>query len=57
MGKNDRIAGMAARDIRLAYSLEEMFESALGTDGEVYVLRVRSEAGWPKDWPKTIEIE
>ena len=42
---------MTARDIRLAYALEELFESALAAGGREYVPLVRPEA----DRPKTVE--
>jgi len=42
---------VTARDIRLAYALEELFESALAAGGREYVPLVRPEA----DRPKTVE--
>jgi hypothetical protein len=49
--KDDKTQGVTARDIRLAYALEGLFESALAAGEEVYVPRVRPEA----DRPKTVE--
>jgi hypothetical protein len=43
--------GVTARDIRLAYALEKLFESALAASGEDYVPRLRPEA----DRPRTLE--
>lgn len=52
MGEMDeKTPGVTARDIRLAYALEELFESALAADGREYVPLVRPEA----DRPKTVE--
>jgi hypothetical protein len=52
-GKNGNIKtqGVTARDIRLAYALEKLFERALAESGGVYDPRLRPEA----DRPKTIE--
>lgn len=51
-GTNDeKIQGVTARDIRLAYALEKFFESALAAGGREYVPLVRPEA----DRPKTVE--
>lgn len=47
----EKIQGVTARDIRLAYALEGIFESALAASGGEYVPRVRPEA----DRPKTAE--
>ena len=49
--KDERTQGVTARDIRLAYALEELSESALAAGGREYVLLVRPEA----DRPKTVE--
>jgi hypothetical protein len=49
--KGDKRQGVTARDIRLAYALEGLFESAMVAGGEVYVPRVRPEA----DRPRTVE--
>jgi hypothetical protein len=49
--EDDKTQGVTARDIRLAYVLEGLFERALAAGGEVYVPRVRPEA----DQPKTVE--
>jgi hypothetical protein len=49
--KDDKIQGVTARDIRLAYALEELFESVLAAGGRAYVPIVRPEA----DRPKTVE--
>jgi len=49
--ENIKTQGVTARDIRLAYALEELFESALAKSGGVYDPPVRPEA----DRPKTIE--
>ena len=46
-----KIPGVTARDIRLAYALEEIFESMLAAGGREYVPLVRPEA----DRPKTVE--
>ncbi|KAI0256066.1 hypothetical protein BJV78DRAFT_1278634 [Lactifluus subvellereus] len=43
--------GVTARDIRLAYALEELVERALATSGKEYSPRSRPEA----DRPKTVE--
>lgn len=43
--------GVTARDIRLAYALEKLFESALAASGGDYVPRLRPEA----DRPRTLE--
>ena len=45
--------GVTARDIRLAYALETLFETALAASGEDYVPRLRPEA----DRPRTLELE
>jgi hypothetical protein len=47
----EKIQGVTARDIRLAYALEGMFESALAASGGKYVPCMRPEA----DRPKTVE--
>jgi hypothetical protein len=49
--KSFKTQGVTARDIRLAYALEGLFESALVASGREYVPRLRPEA----DRPKTIE--
>jgi hypothetical protein len=49
--KGEKINGVTARDIRLAYALEGFFESVLAAGGEEYVPLVRPEA----DRPKTVE--
>jgi hypothetical protein len=49
--KDEKIHGVTARDIRLAYALEGLFESALAAGGRDYVPLVRPEA----DRPKTVE--
>jgi hypothetical protein len=49
--KDEKTHGVTARDIRLAYALEELFESALAAGGREYVPPVRPEA----DRPKTVE--
>jgi len=49
--ENIKTQGVTARDIRLAYALEELFENALAENGGVYNPRVRPEA----DRPNTIE--
>jgi hypothetical protein len=46
-----KIQGVTARDIRLAYALEELFENALAEGGTEYVPLVQPEA----DRPKTVE--
>jgi hypothetical protein len=43
--------GVTARDIRLAYVLEKMFERALAASGKEYSPRMRPEA----DRPRTVE--
>jgi hypothetical protein len=43
--------GVTARDIRLVYALEKLFESALAASGEDYVPQLRPEA----DRPRTLE--
>ncbi|KAI9463672.1 hypothetical protein BJY52DRAFT_1184676 [Lactarius psammicola] len=50
-GGDTKMQGVTARDIRLAYALEKLFESALATNGEDYVPRLRPEA----DRPRTLE--
>ena len=47
----EKIQGVTARDIRLAYALEALFEKALAIAGREYVPLVRPEA----DRPKTVE--
>ncbi|KAH9038723.1 hypothetical protein EDB85DRAFT_1931742, partial [Lactarius pseudohatsudake] len=49
--KDTQTQGVTVRDIRLAYALEELFESALAVSGENYVPRLRPEA----DRPRTLE--
>lgn len=49
--RDGKIQGVTARDIRLAYALEELFESALAAGGREYVPIVQSEA----DRPETVE--
>ena len=49
--KGEKIHGVTARDIRLAYILEGLFESTLVAGGKEYVPLVRPEA----DRPKTVE--
>ncbi|KAH9047914.1 hypothetical protein EDB84DRAFT_1459683 [Lactarius hengduanensis] len=49
--KDTQTQGVTVRDIRLAYALEELFESALAASGENYVPRLRPEA----DRPRTLE--
>jgi len=49
--KHTKTQGVTARDIYLAYALEELFESALAESGENYVPRLRPEA----DQPNTVE--
>lgn len=49
--KENRTQGVTARDIRLAYALEESFQSTLAARGEVYAPHVRPEA----DRPRTVE--
>ncbi len=46
--KGEKIQGVTARDIRLAYALEELFESALAAGGREYVPLVQPEADRPK---------
>ncbi|KAN0113998.1 hypothetical protein V8E52_007147, partial [Russula decolorans] len=46
--KDEKTHGVTARDIRLAYALEELFESALAAGGREYVPPVRPEADRPK---------
>ena len=41
--KDEKTQVMPARDIRLAYALEELFESALAAAGRDYVTFARSE--------------
>ena len=49
--KDEKIQGVTVRDIRLAYALEGLFESALAAGGREYVPHV-----WPEaDRPKTVE--
>ena len=49
--KDAKTQGVTARDIRLAYALEQLFESALVASGEDYVPPLRPEA----DRPSTLE--
>ena len=49
--KVEEIHGVTARDIRLTYAPEGLFESALAAGGKEYVPLVRSGA----DRPKTVE--
>ena len=49
--KDEKIQGVTARDIRLAYALEKSFESALAAGGMGYVPHVRPEA----ERPQTVE--
>ena len=49
--KEEQTQGVTARDIRLAYALEELSECALAAGGTEYVPLVRPEA----DRPKTVE--
>jgi hypothetical protein len=49
--KDVKTPGVTARDIRLAYVLEELFERALAAGGKEYVPLVRPEA----DRPETVE--
>jgi hypothetical protein len=49
--KDEKTQGVTARDIRLAYALEGLFESALVAGGREYIPLVRPEA----DRPKTVE--
>jgi hypothetical protein len=49
--RDEKIQGVTKRDIRLAYALEELFESALAISGRDYVPLVQPEA----DRPKTVE--
>lgn len=49
--KDKKTPGVTARDIRLAYALEKLFESALAAGGKEYIPLVRPEA----DRPKTVE--
>jgi hypothetical protein len=49
--KDYRTQGVTARDIRLAYALEALFESSLAASGGEYDPRLRPEA----DRPKTVE--
>lgn len=46
-----RTQGVTARDIRLAYAVEELVERALAASGKEYRPRRRPEA----DQPKTVE--
>jgi len=48
---DEKIQGVTARDIRLAYALEELFESALAVGGREYAPLMLPEA----DRPKTVE--
>jgi hypothetical protein len=45
--KDSTTQGVTARDIRLAYALEKMFENALAASGGEYVPRLRPEANRP----------
>jgi hypothetical protein len=49
--KGSKMQGVTARDIRLAYALEDLYESALVASGREYAPRLCPEA----DRPKTIE--
>jgi hypothetical protein len=49
--KDEKTQGVTARDIRLAYALEGLFESALVAGGREYIPLVRPAA----DRPKTVE--
>jgi hypothetical protein len=49
--KDAKTQGVTARDIRLAYALEKLFESALAASGREYKPRVRPEV----EQPKTVE--
>ncbi|KAH9002148.1 hypothetical protein EDB86DRAFT_3074508 [Lactarius hatsudake] len=49
--KDTKTQGVTVRDIRLAYALEGLFESALAASGENYVPQLRPEA----DRPRTLE--
>jgi len=49
--KDAKTPGVTARDIRLAYALEKLFESALAASGREYKPRVRLEV----ERPKTVE--
>ena len=49
--EDTKTQGVTARDIRLAYALEKLFESVLAASGEDYVPRLRPEA----DRPRTLE--
>ncbi|KAI0305619.1 hypothetical protein B0F90DRAFT_1815213 [Multifurca ochricompacta] len=49
--KDIKTEGVTARDIRLAYALEKLFESALAASGDKYDPPIRQEA----DQPKTVE--
>jgi len=49
--KESTTQGVTARDIRLAYVIEKLFENALAATGGEYVVRLRPEA----DRPKTVE--
>ena len=44
----EKTQGITARDIRLAYALEELFESSLIASGREYVPLVLPEADRPK---------
>jgi hypothetical protein len=50
-GKGSKTQGVTARDIRLAYALEELFESALVVSGREFAPRLRPKA----DRPQTVE--
>jgi len=49
--EDNKMQGVTARDIRLAYALEKLFESALAASGREYKPRVRPE----EERPKTVE--
>jgi hypothetical protein len=49
--KDEKIQGVTARDIRLAYALEGLFENAMAAGGREYVPLVQPEA----DRPNTVE--
>jgi hypothetical protein len=46
--KDKKTPGVTTRDIRLAYALEELFESALAAGGKEYIPLVRPESDRPK---------
>ena len=49
--KGSKMQGVTGRDIRLAYALEELFESALAASGSDYAPCLRPET----ERPKTVE--